>query len=90
MVNELKVTYAEYLEAEEKAPIKHEYLRGETYAMSGGTPEHGRIAIAIASELRIALRGRPCNVYSSDVRTKNRSLSPCGSQSMGAFRIWPR
>lgn len=66
----LKMTYAKYLEAENKALEKHEYLRGEIYAMAGGTPEHGRIAIAIASELRTALRGRPCNVYSSDVRIR--------------------
>lgn len=34
------MTYAEYLAFEEASAEKHEYVRGQTYAMSGGTPEH--------------------------------------------------
>lgn len=67
---ECKATYAEYLEMEEKALEKHEYLRGVIYAMSGGTSDHGRIAASMTIELGVALRGRPCNVYSSDVRIR--------------------
>lgn len=67
---ESRVTYAKYLELEEKASEKHEYLRGVIYAMSGGTSDHGRIAASMIIELGIALRGRPCNVYSSDVRIR--------------------
>src|SRR5207249_4765417 len=36
----------------------------------GGTPEHGRLALAVSGELRALLRGRPCTLYSSDVRVR--------------------
>jgi Uma2 family endonuclease len=38
--------------------------------MAGGTPEHGALAAAIMGELRVALRGKPCRVYSSDLRVR--------------------
>jgi Uma2 family endonuclease len=63
-------SYAEYLEAERVSEIKHEYLCGEVYAMAGGTPEHARLAAAILLVLGAALRGRPCNVYGSDLRVR--------------------
>jgi Uma2 family endonuclease len=53
------------LEAEEHSDTKHEWLDGVVYAMSRGTPEHGRLSAAIAGELRAALKG-DCVVYSSD------------------------
>ena len=65
-----RTSYAKYLEAEQTSELKHEYLRGEVYAMAGGTPEHARLASAILLELGTALRGRPCNVYSSDLRVR--------------------
>lgn len=44
---EQKVTYAEYLEFEEKALEKHEYVQGVVYTMPGGRSDHARIAINI-------------------------------------------
>ncbi|MSP62899.1 MAG: Uma2 family endonuclease [Myxococcales bacterium] len=63
-----RMTYAEYLAAEDKSETKHEYLRGEVFAMAGGTLEHSRLAVNMASELRNALGGRPCVVFNSDAR----------------------
>lgn len=65
-----KLTYAEYLDLEARADVRHEYLRGEILAMAGGTIEHGAVAMAVGADLRDALRGRPCRVYSSDVRVR--------------------
>ena len=59
-----------YLALEEGASTKHEYLRGVVHAMAGGTPEHGALALAFASLLTVALRGRPCRLFSSDVRIR--------------------
>jgi Uma2 family endonuclease len=74
------MTYAEYLEFERTSDVKHEYLRGEVFAMAGGTPEHARLAANVISELGGALRGRPCSVFTSDVRvrieTTDRSTYP--------------
>lgn len=63
-------TYAEYLALERTAEEKHEYLRGDVWAMAGGTPEHGRLAMALGRVLAGALTGKPCVVYSSDVRLR--------------------
>ena len=64
------MTYAEYLEFERASELKHEYLRGEVFAMAGGTPEHARLAANVIGELRNALRGRPCSVFTSDARVR--------------------
>jgi len=62
--------YADYLAEEAKSLEKHEYLRGDVWAMAGGTPEHGRLAMSVGAALRDALKGKPCVVYSSDVRIR--------------------
>jgi Uma2 family endonuclease len=61
---------AEYLAFERAAPDRHELIDGEVVAMSGGTREHSLIALNIGGELRAALRERPCEVFSSDMRIK--------------------
>ena len=64
------MTYAEYLAAEQVSPVKHEYLRGEIFAMAGGTIEHSRLAGNLIAALCNALAGRPCNVFTSDLRVR--------------------
>lgn len=61
---------AEYLAFEEASKQRHEYLRGQVYAMAGGTPEHGALAAAVTIALGSALQGRPCRVFNSDVRVR--------------------
>ncbi len=64
------MTYAEYVAAEIVSSTKHEWLRGEVFAMAGGTFEHARLAMSLGGELRASLRDRPCGVLSSDLRIK--------------------
>jgi Uma2 family endonuclease len=64
------MTYAEYLAAERTAEVRHEYLRGEVLAMAGGTPEHARIAANVIAALTTSLRGKPCAVFTSDLRIR--------------------
>ncbi|MCU0255309.1 MAG: Uma2 family endonuclease, partial [Vicinamibacterales bacterium] len=59
-----------YLAAEAKAEVRHEYLAGDVWAMAGGTIEHGALMMAAAREIGIALRGKPCRAFSSDVRIR--------------------
>lgn len=66
------MSYADYLLLEGSSPERHEFLRGAVYAMAGGTPEHGALAAAWIRELGMALRGRPCRVFTSDVRVRIR------------------
>lgn len=63
-----KMTVAEYFEWERAQAGKHEYHRGEVFAMAGGSPRHNFLSTAVAGELRAALRETPCVVLSSDQR----------------------
>lgn len=67
------LTYAEYLAQERTSLEKHEFLRGDVWAMAGGTPEHARLTASTGAVLRGALKGRPCVVYSSDLRVRIQS-----------------
>jgi Uma2 family endonuclease len=62
------LTEAEYLALEETAPIRHEFVAGEAYAMSGGSQRHNRISLNAASLLLSRLAGKPCQVFMSDVK----------------------
>jgi Uma2 family endonuclease len=66
----LQKTYtpAEYLELEEKAEFRSEYRDGEIVAMAGGTTNHNRISLNVASNLTFSLKGQSYEVYMSDVR----------------------
>ncbi len=72
-VTQPRLTWPEYLELERTSSEKHEYLRGEVWAMAGGTPEHGRLSLRIGRLLGNALERRRCNVYPSDVRVRVRA-----------------
>jgi Uma2 family endonuclease len=63
-----RMSAPEYLEWERKQTEKHEYHRGEVFAMAGGKPRHNLLSLAIGAELRAALRGKPCHVLSADQR----------------------
>lgn len=65
-----RVTYAEYRDGERAAEVKHEYLRGEIFAMTGGTPQHSALAARITALLTRELAGRPCRVFNSDLRVR--------------------
>ncbi len=64
------VSEEEYLRLEAQSPIKHEYVNGEMFAMTGGTLRHNTIALNIAAALRSHLRDTPCRVFINDVRVR--------------------
>jgi Uma2 family endonuclease len=63
-----RFTTEEYFDWEEQQLCRHEYIDGEVYAMSGGTINHGRIAIKITSMLDSHLDDSSCITGNSDVR----------------------
>ena len=65
-----RISYAEYLSREAVAPQKNEYLRGDVFAMAGGTPEHARLQARALVELGRLLAGRSCEPFSSDLRVR--------------------
>ena len=71
-----KLTPEEYLEIERQAEFKSEFYRGEMFAMSGAGRAHNLIANNIGGEARSRLRGRPCEVYGSDMRARVSTTGP--------------
>ena len=60
-----KITLEAYLEWENAHVEKHEFHRGEVFAMVGGRRVHGRVVGNIARELGLCLKGTPCQVFPS-------------------------
>lgn len=59
-----------YLRLERRAETRSEYLDGEIYALAGASRTHNLIATNLIISLGTQVRGRPCEVYSSDMRIK--------------------
>jgi Uma2 family endonuclease len=62
------VSPEEYLERERASEEKHEYYKGEVYAMAGATLPHNDIFYNVYSALCIHLKGKNCKPYGSDLR----------------------
>ena len=91
------ITLDEYLRFEETAAIRHEYFKGEVFAMAGGTPSHARIMRNLIREFGIGLRLAKCEVLGSDLGVKlpsglytypDASIS-CSPQFEGNFLVNP-
>ena len=63
-----KITPEEYLELERKAEFKSEYFQGEIFAMMGASRRHILIVTNLLRELSQILKGKPCEVYGTDMR----------------------
>jgi Uma2 family endonuclease len=66
----------EYLEWEEQQDIKHEYINGEVFAMTGGTIPHNDIAFNLASGLKNHLKGSNCRVNIADAKVGVSEIGP--------------
>lgn len=62
------VTVKEYLEQEKVSKHKHEYYKGEIFAMAGAGSRHNVIFKNVFISLGIALKGSQCQPYGSDLR----------------------
>ena len=62
------VSVEDYLAAEEVSKVRHEYLGGLVYAMAGETRDHNQITGNLYFAIRQHLKGRPCQLYMSDIR----------------------
>jgi len=68
-----RFTFEEYVQLVDDKAMKLEFLDGQIYAMSGGTPEHAGVTTNVSVLLSAALRGKPCRVYSPDLRVRARA-----------------
>jgi Uma2 family endonuclease len=63
-------TVSEYLEFEETATDKHEFVDGQVFAMAGASKIHNRIALNLATRALNAADELDCEVFSSDVKVQ--------------------
>ena len=60
----------DYFALASESDIKHEYIDGEVYAMSGGTASHSKIIYNLGGLLFAQLRNSPCGGYDSNMQIK--------------------
>src|SRR6516162_7116924 len=63
-----KISIEEYLEMENAALEKHEYYKGEVFAMSGAKVPHNIIGANLLIALSLQLKGKTCKPFNSDQR----------------------
>lgn len=64
------LTPEEYLAIERDVEAKHEFYRGEMFAMGGASREHNLITGNVGASLHAQLANRPCEAYQNDMRVK--------------------
>ena len=60
----------EYLAAEKDRQVRHEYVAGQIYAMTGGSVYHNRIAGNLFGALKSKTSQRGCDVFIADMKVK--------------------
>ena len=64
----LKYTEEEYLEMEEKSLEKHEFYKGEIFAMAGASIPHNQIVRNALISIGNYLNEKKCQIFPSDLR----------------------
>ncbi len=64
------ITVEAYIEGEEISEIRHEYIGGQVYAMSGGSESHNLICGNLCSAIRQHLRGKRCKVFMAGMKLR--------------------
>ncbi len=66
-----RLSPAQYFEWETKSPVKHEFVEGEVYAMSGASRRHNILATNLLRHAANAAAGHGgCQVFGSDMRVQ--------------------
>jgi Uma2 family endonuclease len=87
-----QMTADEYLAWEREQPVRHEFYRGEVFAMAGGSLRHNRLCAKLIRILDTQLQAR-CVVLTSDQRVvaaqRNRYVYPDVSVVCGPAVVEP-
>lgn len=67
-----ELTEQQYLDMERVSPVKHEYVAGRVFAMTGTSDVHNLIVGSLYMALRNHLRGSPCRVFMADLKLRVR------------------
>src|ERR1700738_919165 len=81
----LFMSVEEYLEFDRSSlNARYEFIDGIVTMLAGGTTNHARICVNVVSQLHTLLRGKPCQVFNSDLRvsiSRTRYVYPDASVS---------
>ncbi|MCX6877550.1 MAG: Uma2 family endonuclease [Verrucomicrobia bacterium] len=66
----LPITAAEYLDGELRSELRHEFVEGRVYAMSGASLRHNSICGEAYELLKQHLRGGPCRTFIESVKVQ--------------------
>lgn len=64
------MTAEQYLKSEERASVRHEYIDGQVFAMSGATRRHNIITLNISAMIRSHVKVTHCRVYMEAVKVR--------------------
>ncbi len=64
------ISEEEYLAGELMSDVRHEFVNGEVFAMSGAKATHNRISANISREIGNQLRNSHCDTFTSDMKVK--------------------
>ena len=60
----------DYLQAEQRAEVKHEYLDGQIFAMGGASRAHGLLALSLSALLLPHARRKGCQLFTADMKVR--------------------
>ena len=83
--SQLHCTPEEYLTREREAFERHEWLDGLIYAMAGESPQHSLISSNVNAILNLQLRGKPCAVYSPNMKVYSRLPAETGLKGLFSY-----
>ena len=67
---QLKFSLVDFLAWEETQTERHEFVRGEVFAMTGARRVHGLVSGNIFATLRQLLRGSPCRAFTESMKVQ--------------------
>lgn len=70
-----KISVVDYLEGEKTSDVRHEYLNGDIYAMSGASKRHNRIAFKLARLVADRTDEMDCEPFMNDVKVYVKTLN---------------
>ncbi len=91
-----RMSINEYLEWEPQQDLRHEYINGEVFAMTGGTLAHNDITLNLYRTLYPQVKSRGCRINVADVKVQVTPKSPyyypdvvisCDSQDLNASKF---
>src|SRR5664279_261003 len=89
-----KMALVDFLKWEEQQTERHEFFRGETFAMVGGTARHNRVILNLASRIGDHLDCTKCQVFAENMKVQiaDGALYPdvmvtCGKAEAGDEQI---